>query len=134
MAERTEVEITNRNRAAVHVIGRRFSAGVPRTLNLSEVHLEVVRGNPWLWITGEDWDGPGSDGDDIIDEETLTEEEETLDDLTVDQLKDILRERDLPVSGSKPELIARIQESDASSAEEESETEPESEEDETEEG
>ena len=31
--------------------------------------------------------------------------------MTVAQLKDVLRERDLPVSGKKAELIARLQES-----------------------
>jgi hypothetical protein len=33
--------------------------------------------------------------------------------LTVDELQDELRDRDLPVSGNKDELIARLQESDA---------------------
>lgn len=33
--------------------------------------------------------------------------------LTVDELQDELRDRDLPVSGNKDELIARLQEADA---------------------
>ena len=36
--------------------------------------------------------------------------------LTVAELKDLLRERDLPVSGKKAELIARLQEYDSSDA------------------
>ena len=54
---RTDVTITNRNRAAVRSIGRRFRPGIPRALRLTDVQLNVVRGNPWLWIEGEDWDG-----------------------------------------------------------------------------
>ena len=54
---RTQVTITNRNRAAVRSIGRRFRPGVPRSLDLVDAQLNVVRGNPWLWIEGEDWDG-----------------------------------------------------------------------------
>ena len=54
---RTVVTITNRNNAAVRSIGRRFRPGIPRTLDLLDNQLNVVRGNPWLWIEGEDWDG-----------------------------------------------------------------------------
>ena len=36
--------------------------------------------------------------------------------LTVAELKDLLRERDLPVSGKKAELIARLEEYDSSDA------------------
>ena len=51
----------------------------------------------------------------------MTEEYESM---TVAELKDLLREQNLPVSGNKKELIARLQES--SSADEEEEVEEES--------
>ena len=38
--------------------------------------------------------------------------------MTVAQLKDVLRERELPVSGKKAELIARLQEADDAAEEE----------------
>lgn len=44
-------------------------------------------------------DAPSADGDDYSD-------------MTVDELQDELRERDLPVSGNKDELIQRLQEAD----------------------
>jgi len=40
-------------------------------------------------------------------------EEQGYDSYTVDELKGFLGERDLPVSGNKGELIARLEESDA---------------------
>lgn len=39
-----------------------------------------------------------------------SEPEHDLEDYSVDQLKDLLRERDLPVSGNKAELIERLRE------------------------
>ncbi len=108
--ERTEVEITNRNRAAVRSIQRRFSTGVPRTLQLTEVQLEVVRVNPWLWITGEDWDGP-SEGESLEDR-VVDEELDALpiSELGVTELKGRLAALDLPVSGNKDLLIERLEE------------------------
>jgi hypothetical protein len=45
------------------------------------------------------------------DEVTPTEEEEVdLETLTVDDLKDMARDRGLPVSGTKAELISRLEE------------------------
>jgi len=41
------------------------------------------------------------------------DEEQGYDSYTVDELKGFLGERDLPVSGNKGELIARLEESDA---------------------
>ena len=40
------------------------------------------------------------------------EQPEADDQMTIDELKDALRERDLPVSGSKAELQARLDEAD----------------------
>lgn len=40
-------------------------------------------------------------------------ETRSYDDLTVEQLKELLKERDLPVSGNKAELVERLVESDA---------------------
>lgn len=44
--------------------------------------------------------------------------EESYDDLTKDQLKELCEERELPVSGNKAELIARLEEDDATEDEE----------------
>jgi hypothetical protein len=44
--------------------------------------------------------------------ETTTETTTTYDDWTVDELRDELRGRQLPVSGTKPELLARLAEAD----------------------
>ncbi len=145
---RTSVTITNRNNAAVRSIGRRFRPGIPRTLNLLDNQLNVVRGNPWLWIEGEDWDGgeepvdltafydvelrelahflelPGArkaSRTELIEaieearEEVAAElgDDPVWADKNVEELKEALRDRDLPVSGAKDELIARLEEADA---------------------
>ena len=101
MAERQEVTIENRHRYAVHIIGRRFRPGQPRTLLLNERQLKTVRGNPWLWIEGEDYDA----------EEGVPED---FSEHTVAELKDLLRSMELPVSGTKDELIARLEEARSS--------------------
>jgi hypothetical protein len=59
------------------------------------------------------------DGDDEDDES----EDVSYDDLTNDELKELLRERDLPVSGKHDELVARLQESDESDDEDDDEDE-----------
>lgn len=53
--------------------------------------------------------------------EALDDEESTYDDLTNAQLSELLEQRDLPHSGTKAELIARLQESDAAQAAENTE-------------
>ncbi len=148
---RTQVTITNRNRAAVRSIGRRFRPGIPRYLNLLDNQLNVVRGNPWLWVEGEDWDGedepvdleafydvelrelahflevPGArkasrteliEGIEEASEEVAAElgEGTAWADKSVEQLKEALRNRGLPVSGAKDVLIARLEEDDEDSA------------------
>jgi hypothetical protein len=55
-------------------------------------------------IPGEE--APASDGDDADSDDA------DYSDLTLDELKDKLRDRDLPVSGNKDELIARLEEDD----------------------
>jgi hypothetical protein len=50
----------------------------------------------------------GGDDDDAVTEDV------SYDDMTNDELKDLLRERDLPVSGKHDELVARLQEDDES--------------------
>lgn len=47
-------------------------------------------------------------------QEPEADAEGSLEDKTVDELKDLLRERDLPVSGNKDELVARLSEDGAS--------------------
>ncbi len=115
MKGRTEVEVTNRNRAAVRSVQRRFSTGVPRTLLLTNVQLKVVRANPWLWITGEDWDGPDADDsleDRVVDEE-LADGIVPIADLGVAALKERLKEHDLPTTGRKEVLVARLEAAEA---------------------
>lgn len=46
---------------------------------------------------------------------------DAYDDLSKDELVDLLKERELPHSGTKPELVARLQEADAAQAEAETE-------------
>ncbi len=158
---RTTVTITNRNRAAVRSIGRRFRPGIPRTLPLDDNQLNVVQGNPWLWITDVDWDEEeAAEGVDLeafhdvelrelaffldvpgarkasreelidgIEEAREGVEQELLEDeayghLSHSDLQELARGRDLPVSGNKGDLVARLQEDD-----EESEPEPDSGED-----
>ncbi len=142
---RTTVTITNRNRAAVRSIGRRFRPGIPRTLALVDAQLNVVQGNPWLWITDVDWDEEEASAEvdleafhdvelrelayflgvpgarkasrtELIEgiEEAREEVAEELGeggswaDKNVDDLKEALRDRDLPVSGAKDVLVARL--------------------------
>lgn len=59
--------------------------------------------------------GEFSRSEEIMREEQarLALEARDYDNLTVDQLKDILRDRDLPVSGTKEELIERLNTDDA---------------------
>lgn len=102
MAKRTRVTIENGHRYAVHVAGRRFRPGRPRTLMLTDFQLEAVRGNPWLWIEGEDYEDESS-----ID----------LNELSVPALKAQLKELDLPVSGKKAELVERLAAAQASEEE-----------------
>jgi len=55
-------------------------------------------------------------GEDVEEEEVAGESEYSGH--TVDELKEFLTERDLPVSGTKAELIARLEEDDAEESEE----------------
>ena len=52
---------------------------------------------------------PGVDLDDEQDEEDDLESTEDVEDMTVEELKEELKARDLPVSGNKDELIKRLQ-------------------------
>ena len=58
--------------------------------------------------------------DAVVEEATIVEPEvePTYDSMTVPQLQDILRERSLTVSGTKAELIARLEADDAGPSEE----------------
>lgn len=52
-------------------------------------------------------------------EEVASDDEVTYDDLTVAELSDLLKERDLPHTGKKDELIARLVESDTAPVDDE---------------
>lgn len=71
--------------------------------------IAYIKARPWLQ----------RDLDRIVElrgEEAVADESASGNDyssLTVDELQDQLRDRDLPVSGNKDELIARLQEADA---------------------
>jgi len=58
------------------------------------------------------------DGNPFPEEEPVEEEPVDYDSMTVAMLRDLLNERGLPVSGVKAELIARLEEDDASLSEE----------------
>ena len=53
-----------------------------------------------------------------VEEEPVEEEPVDYDSMTVAMLRDLLNERGLPVSGVKAELVARLEEDDASLSEE----------------
>lgn len=65
---------------------------------------------------------PGNDGSDLLKGEGASDSEDDGDDegddgyasQSVEDLKEELRSRDLPVSGTKDELVARLEEDDAS--------------------
>ncbi len=83
---------------------------VPEDITLNEADKAWLR----MWnrhdeIPGEE--APGSAEEDGEDGGDAAE----YSDYTVDELKDKLRERELPVSGSKEELVARLEEDDESS-------------------
>lgn len=69
----------------------------------------------WLrsWNRGAEIPDEGADASDAEDPQAGSVVPE-YDDFTTEELKDKLRERDLPVSGNKQELIERLQEDDAS--------------------
>lgn len=81
--------------AKVHTHGRHEDTGVVRTFSpgeaIPEEYAESIT-NPRAYDEGDD---PYSD-------------------LTVDQLRDILVDRGLSLSGNKPDLIERLQADDAS--------------------
>jgi len=58
------------------------------------------------------------DEEEPVEEEPVEEEPVDYDSMTVAMLRDLLNERGLPVSGVKAELIARLEEDDASLSEE----------------
>ncbi|KKN20733.1 hypothetical protein LCGC14_0932530 [marine sediment metagenome] len=91
--QRTTITITNRNRAAVRSLGRRFRPGIPRTLDLLDRQIRIVRGNPWLWIEGEDWGGEPVD----------------LGNFHENELRELAHGLSLDKTGSKHELIDRIE-------------------------
>lgn len=105
MATTTEVTINNNHRYAVHIVGRRFRPGRPRTLTLTERQIRAVRGNPWLWIEGEDY----------------VTEPLALETFSVKELQEQLRSVGLPVSGNKDELISRLEQATEEQADKEAE-------------
>jgi hypothetical protein len=65
-------------------------------------------------VEAEDSEAPVVPEPETVTEEELEEDEEgaSYEDYTVEELKDVLRERELMVSGTKDELIARLEEDD----------------------
>lgn len=83
-------------------------------LTLTKAEKEWLRSwNRHSEIPGED--APEPTGDPNPDPNAGGEAKK-YDDLTNDELKDLLSERDLPVSGNKADLVARLEEDDASKA------------------
>lgn len=70
----------------------------------------------WLRSWNRHSEIPGEDVPESDDDEADGEEAD-YEDLTVAELQDRLRDRDLPVSGTKDELIARLVEDDDSDEE-----------------
>lgn len=100
------------------------------TKPLSEEDAAYVSQRPWLQaeITLMERNGeleydlhPAAPA--VEEEEEESEDEETYDDLTVAQLKEDLKSRDLSVEGNKATLIARLIEDDESPEEEDDEEE-----------
>ena len=99
------------------VIQRHPETGRVHTLPAgSEVPDWATVTNPAALVSddaeGEPGDGGAPDEDDTTDElqDILGEPADDLEDLNVEELKDLLREADLPVSGTKDELIERLRE------------------------
>jgi hypothetical protein len=74
--------------------------------------IEEVQGE--MKVESEDSEAPVVPEPETVTEEELEEDEEgaSYEDYTVEELKDVLRERELMVSGTKDELIARLEEDD----------------------
>lgn len=125
--DRYEVTITNGHRYAVHIIGRRFRPGIPRTLILLEKQLKTVRGNPWLWIEGEDYDAePDDDGNVELPSGSRESEMPAKSEKKGVWVEYAETAYDLDVEGlSKKEIIARVEEAEADAEEESEETEEE---------
>lgn len=108
-----------------------MARNIDLTKPLSEDDAAYVSQRPWLQAeialmerNGElEYDlNPATP---VVEEEDETEDEETYEDLTVAQLKEDLKSRDLSVEGNKATLIARLVEDDESSEEEDDEEEDE---------
>lgn len=56
--------------------------------------------------------GENSAGDPMYGRVVNVQADSTYEDMTKDELQELLRQRDLPVSGNKDELVARLNESD----------------------
>jgi hypothetical protein len=74
----------------------------------------VAQGDNLIAATHEVWEPPEEPE---VSEEDVEEETSEYAGHTVDELKEFLAERELPVSGTKTELIARLEESDAEESE-----------------
>lgn len=68
--------------------------------------------NPAALVSDDDAEGEPGDGDapDIELQDILGEPVDDLEDKNVEELKDLLRGLDLPVSGTKEELVERLRE------------------------
>lgn len=117
LPERVEATITNNHRYAVHVAGRRFRPGRPRTLLLTQRQLFAIERNSHLDVSRE------------------YEEEVELSEMTVVELRQLLEEEGLDTSGKKNELVDRLTEhywaEDEPESDEAEEPEDETEEDDT---
>ena len=87
------------------VLGKRPEVGDTRVTD----HVDPSEFHPHVVAEDEDSD---------VYEDDLTEDEDSEDEgyeaMTVEELKDELEERGLPKSGNKAELVARLEEDDAS--------------------
>lgn len=124
--EKTSLEIYEAERAAVELDHRRRDGGfdpIAYAADADPLWVEhLKRTNQYVAPTAQEGDvaeeAPAESGDEPpAESETVADTPpQRYEDLKVDELREELSVRDLPTEGKKDELIARLREDDAASA------------------